>query len=81
MQRWQKFILIRAERERERHHRGAWYYLASATHRPALLVGQTAEKRDEIWQAVTEAAKPYANSKGEVILDNEVICCTGTRPS
>ena len=47
----------------------------------ALLAGQTAEKQNEIWQAVTEAAKPYTNSKGEVILDNEVICCVGARPS
>ena len=47
----------------------------------ALLAGQTAEKQNEIWQAVTEAAKPYTNSKGEVILDNEVICCVGARHS
>jgi ubiquinone/menaquinone biosynthesis C-methylase UbiE len=47
----------------------------------ALLAGQTAEKQNEIWQAVTEAAKSHTNSKGEVVLDNEVICCVGTRAS
>jgi hypothetical protein len=46
-----------------------------------LLAGQTAEKQNEIWQAVTEAAKSHTNSKGEVVLDNEVICCVGTRAS
>jgi hypothetical protein len=39
------------------------------------------EKQNEIWQEVTEAAKPHTNSKGEVVLDNEVICCVGTRAS
>jgi ubiquinone/menaquinone biosynthesis C-methylase UbiE len=47
----------------------------------ALLAEQTAEKQNEIWQAVTEAAKSHTNSKGEVVLDNEVICCVGTRAS
>src|SRR5918995_1068335 len=47
----------------------------------ALLAGQTAEKQNEIWQAITEAAKSHTNSKGEVVLDNEVICCVGTRTS
>jgi len=47
----------------------------------ALLVGQTTEKQNEIWQVVTEAAKPYTNSKGELVLDNEVICCVGTHAS
>lgn len=46
-----------------------------------LLAGQTAEKQSEIWQAVTEAAKSHTNSRGEVVLDNEVICCVGTRAS
>jgi enediyne biosynthesis protein CalE5 len=45
----------------------------------ALLAGQTAEKQNEIWQAVTEAAKSQTKSKGEIVLDNEVICSVGTR--
>lgn len=57
------------------------YHKAISAPLHALLAGQTAEKQNEIWQAVTEAAKPYTNSKGEVILDNEVICCVGTRPN
>ena len=46
-----------------------------------LLVGQKTEKQNEIWQAVTEAAKSHTNSKGEVVLDNEVIYCVGTHTS
>lgn len=46
-----------------------------------LLAGQTAEKQSEVWQAVTETAKSHTNSSGEVVLDNEVICCVGTRAS
>lgn len=57
------------------------YHKAVSAPIHALLAGQTAEKQNEIWQAVTEAAKLYTNSKGEVVLDNEVICCSGTRGS
>ena len=57
------------------------YHKATSTPIHALLAGQTADKQNEIWQAVTEAAKPYTNSKGELILDNEFICCIGTRTS
>ncbi|HEX6282726.1 MAG TPA: methyltransferase domain-containing protein [Nitrososphaera sp.] len=57
------------------------YHKATSPPIHALLAGQTAEKQNEIWQAVTEATKPYTNSKGELILDNEVICCVGTRAS
>jgi SAM-dependent methyltransferase len=57
------------------------YHKAVSAPIHALLAGQTAEKQNEIWQAVTEAAKSHTNSKGEVVLDNEVICCVGTRAS
>jgi SAM-dependent methyltransferase len=57
------------------------YHKAVTASIRTLLAGQTAEKQNEIWQAVTEAAKSYTNSKGEVVLDNEVICCVGTRAS
>ena len=57
------------------------YHKAISAPIHALLAEQTAEKQNEIWQAVAEAAKPYTNSKGKVVLDNEVICCVGTRTS
>ena len=57
------------------------YHKAASASIHALLAGQTAEKQNEVWQAVTEAAKPYTNSKGEVVLDNEAISCVGTRAS
>jgi SAM-dependent methyltransferase len=53
------------------------YHKAVSAPIHVLLAGQTIEKQNEIWQAVKEAAKPYANSKGEVVLDNEAICCIG----
>jgi SAM-dependent methyltransferase len=57
------------------------YHKAISAPIHALLAGQTAERQNEIWQAVAEAAKSYTNSKGEVVLNNEVICCVGTRAS
>jgi SAM-dependent methyltransferase len=57
------------------------YHKAVSAPIRALLAGQTAEKQNEIWQAVTEAAKSHTNSKEEVVLDNEVICCVATRAS
>ena len=58
------------------------YHKAISAPIHALLAGQTTEKQNEIWQAVTEAAKSHiTNSKCEVVLDNEVICCVGTRAS
>jgi ubiquinone/menaquinone biosynthesis C-methylase UbiE len=57
------------------------YHKAVSAPIHALLAGQTAEKQNEVWQAVTEAARSHTNSKGEVVLDNEVICCAGTRAS
>jgi ubiquinone/menaquinone biosynthesis C-methylase UbiE len=57
------------------------YHKAVSVPIHALLAGQTAEKQNEIWKAVTEATKSYTNSKGEVVLDNEVMCYVGTRAS
>jgi SAM-dependent methyltransferase len=57
------------------------YHKAVSAPIHVLLAGQTIEKQNEIWQAVKEAAKPYANSKDEVVLDNEAICCSGFRAS
>ena len=45
----------------------------------ALLNGQTADKQKQVWQAITDAAKSYADSAGRVSFDNQVICCSGTR--
>ena len=44
-----------------------------------LLANQSADKQNEVWQAVREAARPYTNSQGQVETDNEVICCVGSR--
>lgn len=57
------------------------YHKAISAPIHASLAGQTTEKQNEIWQAVTEAAKSRTNPKGEVVLDNEVICCVGSRAS
>jgi ubiquinone/menaquinone biosynthesis C-methylase UbiE len=57
------------------------YHKAVSVPIHALLAGQTAEKQNEIWKAVTEATKSYTNSKGEVVLDNEAMCYVGTRAS
>lgn len=45
----------------------------------ALLSQQPAERQKQIWQAVTDAARSYADSTGRVTMDNQVICCVGTR--
>jgi ubiquinone/menaquinone biosynthesis C-methylase UbiE len=45
----------------------------------AMMAGQPAGRQEQIWQAVTEAARQYADSSGAVRLENEVICCAGTR--
>jgi ubiquinone/menaquinone biosynthesis C-methylase UbiE len=57
------------------------YHKAVSVPIHALLAGQTAEKQNEIWKAVTEATKSYTNSKDEVVLDNEAMCYVGTRTS
>lgn len=45
----------------------------------ALMAGQPDGREEQIWQAVTEAVRPYADSSGVVRLDNEVICCACMR--
>ena len=58
------------------------YHKAISAPIHVLLAQQTPEKQNEVWQAVTESAtKTHTNSSGQVVLDNEVICCLGTRRS
>jgi ubiquinone/menaquinone biosynthesis C-methylase UbiE len=46
----------------------------------AMLVNESQERKEEIWDAVTESARKYAdNSTGSVKLNNESICVSGTR--
>lgn len=45
----------------------------------ALMSGQPDDRKEQIWWAVTEAARSNADSRGVVRLENEVICCAGTR--
>ena len=44
-----------------------------------LLADQTQERKEEVWNAVTEAVKKYADNTGSVKLYNEVICFSGTK--
>ena len=43
----------------------------------AMLAGQTEERKREIWDAVTDAISPYADSHGRINIDNEAICVAG----
>jgi ubiquinone/menaquinone biosynthesis C-methylase UbiE len=43
----------------------------------AMLANQTDERKKQVWNSVTEAVWPYADSHGRVNLDNEVICIVG----
>ena len=45
----------------------------------ALLADQTQERKEEVWNAVTEAVKKYADNTDSVKLYNEVICFSGTK--
>jgi len=45
----------------------------------ALLADQSPKRKEEIWDAVTEAVKRYADNTGSVRLDNEVICFNATK--
>ena len=43
----------------------------------AMLAGQSEERKNQVWNAVTEAVGQYADSHGRVNMDNEVICIVG----
>ena len=43
----------------------------------AMLASQTEEKKNQVWEAVTDAVSQYADSHGRVNIDNEVICIVG----
>ena len=43
----------------------------------AMLANQTEERKNQVWNSVTEAVGQYADSHGRVNLDNEVICIMG----
>ena len=45
----------------------------------AMLAGQSPERREEIWKAVTEAARSYTDNTGNVKLDNESICTSAIK--
>src|SRR5919106_2395982 len=45
----------------------------------ALLADQTPTRKEEIWNAVTQAVKKYADNSGSVKLNNEVICFSATK--
>jgi ubiquinone/menaquinone biosynthesis C-methylase UbiE len=45
----------------------------------ALLADQSLKRKEEVWNAVTQAVKRYSDNTGFVKLDNEVICFSGTK--
>lgn len=45
----------------------------------AMLKNQPSQKHEQIWNAISDAAKHYADNKGRVTFDNEVICIAGQR--
>jgi hypothetical protein len=48
----------------------------------ALLADQTQERKEEVWNAVTEAVTKYVDNvdnTGSVKLYNEVVCFSGTK--
>jgi ubiquinone/menaquinone biosynthesis C-methylase UbiE len=45
----------------------------------AMLAGQSPERREEIWKAVTETARSYTDNTGNVKLDNESICISAIK--
>jgi len=45
----------------------------------ALLADQSPKRKEEVWNAVTEAVKKYGDSTGSVKLSNEVICFCATK--
>jgi ubiquinone/menaquinone biosynthesis C-methylase UbiE len=44
-----------------------------------LLADQSLKRKEEVWNAVTQAVKRYSDNTGSVKLDNEVICFSGTK--
>jgi ubiquinone/menaquinone biosynthesis C-methylase UbiE len=46
----------------------------------AMLADQSLDRKEQIWKAVTEAARKYVKSNtGAIILDNEAICIVGRK--
>ena len=45
----------------------------------AMLADQSQERKEEIWEAVTESASRYVDDTGNVKLDNESICICATK--
>jgi ubiquinone/menaquinone biosynthesis C-methylase UbiE len=45
----------------------------------AMLADQSPERKEEIWEAVTESASRYVDDTGNVKLDNESICICATK--
>jgi ubiquinone/menaquinone biosynthesis C-methylase UbiE len=44
-----------------------------------LLADQPPKRKDEVWNAVTQAVKRYADNTGSVKINNEVICFSATK--
>lgn len=45
----------------------------------ALCSDLSAERRNEVWEAITEAARAHATDSGEIVMENEAICIVGER--
>lgn len=43
----------------------------------AMLASQTEERKQQVWDSLTDAASTYADSHGRVSIDNEAICVVG----
>ncbi|MFQ5433170.1 MAG: class I SAM-dependent methyltransferase [Nitrospinota bacterium] len=45
----------------------------------AMLDGEPPERRAEVWDAVTEAARAYAADDGSIAIDNQTICISAAK--
>jgi hypothetical protein len=57
------------------------YAISERGKRPilSLLSDKPQEKRAEIWQAITEEARKYADPDGSIKIDNETMCIVAER--
>lgn len=44
-----------------------------------LCAGLSEARRNDVWEAITEAARAYATESGEIVMENEAICIVGER--
>lgn len=45
----------------------------------ALLADESQKRKEDVWNAVTQAVERYADNTGSVMLNNEVICFSATK--